>query len=195
MSDPVAPPGAGTAFDFREYWTPPLETFRGELNRFAVMIDDFTLLWPALAELFKVEMTEQFMSEGSATGAPWADYLDPDYGKRKEELGLPIGVLSGATRAAMTGENEGWMEVFGPHEATFGMDPEWEHAVVGMTFAYGRKDQPDRPKRPIIRPSVQYAEDWRKVLHIWSYATMRDAFGFEGAEGFAADIPSMFGSI
>lgn len=195
MSDPIAPPGAGAAFDFTEWWDPPLEVFRGELNRWAVSIDDFSLFWPALAELFKVEMREQFMSEGDVSGPGWADYLDPDYARFKEDLGLPKGVLTTATRSAMTGAGEGWMEAFAPHAATFGMDPEWEHAVVGMVFAYGRKDQPQRPKRPIMRPSIEWANDWRKLLHAWSYATVRDAFGFGGAAGFAADVPSTYGEL
>lgn len=157
---------SGVEFDFRV--DPPLKSYQFRLSRFTNGISDWRGCWPAIGELFKRQMVEQFVSEGKATGSRWAS-LSPAYKAWKDAHypGRPIGVRTGKLEMAMTGGG-GWAEHHDKDSAWFGMSDNAEAAPYGPHFA---------KRRPVVRAVGKHGREYQKVMHAWLVAERGKAMG------------------
>ena len=125
---------------------------------------DVKPLLAAFAELFKKDMQEQFGSEGGNSGG-WAP-LTPAYEAWKADHypGRPIGVLTGALSAAMTG-GSGYMQEISDFGARMGMSPGSAASPYGKYFDAGNTR--GMPARHVIEISGAQAAEWTAVAHEW----------------------------
>jgi hypothetical protein len=166
---PAATPGAGVRFD----WDPPLPEFHFELNRFAELISDFSPLFETFSVVFQNWMREAFATEGESTGPVWAP-LKPAYEawKAKHYPGGSIGVRTRAFLESMTG-GEGYEEVIGPTEASFGQSEAATHTddgSYGAFFNYGwhhRVDAGWAPPRPVLRFTPGQGRQFSSLAAMW----------------------------
>jgi len=157
---------------------PPLEGMTFALDRFADKLSDFSQLFDGFGEIFRSLMVRQFGSEGGLAGG-WAA-LSLAYAAWKEEHypGRPIGVLTGALRASMTGA-KGYSEMIGRDEASFGMDTSSAAAEYGSYFS---------ERRPVIKWARERSREFQRYAHQWA------AFQIVGPGGsnLPPNVPSAF---
>lgn len=169
----------GVTFDFRI--DPPLKEYQFRLSRFADGISDWRGCWPAVGELFKRQMVEQFVTEGKATGSRWAA-LTPEYAtwKQRHYPGRPIGVRTGALESAMTGGG-GWGQSMEKDSAWFGMSDNAKAAPYAHHFA---------ARRPVVRATARHGREYQKVMHTWLVAERGRALhqSVGGGSGLAESV-------
>jgi len=169
---------AGVTFDLRT--EPPLKEFQYRIDRFTEGISDWSTFFQGLGVWFKARMGETFGSEGSASGGKWAD-LTPAYAAWKQEHypGRPIGVLTGALRASMTG-GSGYSETITKTIASFGMSDSSKAKPYGAHFS---------ERRPVLRMPAKWGRETQKLTHEWLIAEARGSMHI-GGSGFAGVVRS-----
>lgn len=169
MAGGASAPGAGIRFD----WDPPLPEFHVELNRFAAGIADFSDMFAAIGGLFKQDMAAQFVTEGGASGDPWAKLSDA-YAtwKAAKYPGRGIGFVSGALMESLTG-GAGYVEIISPTTAEFGQSDEATQTPDGSYGAFFDKgwahqvDSASAPARPILRFTAAWGRAWSSLMSDW----------------------------
>ena len=172
----VSRKAGGVEFDLRTI--PPLKEFQFRVSRFTKGVGDFTTYFEGLGVWFKARMGDVFGSEGKASGSRWPD-LTEAYAKWKQEHypGRPIGVLTGALRASMTG-GEGYSQTVHKMGASFGMSDSSRAVPYGAHFS-GR--------RPVIRMKPEWGRQTQKMAHEWLVGLERESMGMGGA-GFSGVV-------
>jgi hypothetical protein len=167
---------SGVTFDLRT--EPPLKEFQYRINRFTEGISDWSTFFQGLGVWFKARMGETFGSEGSASGGKWAD-LTTAYAAWKQEHypGRPIGVLTGALRASMTGGG-GYSETIHRTDASFGMSDSSKARPYGVHFS---------ERRPVLRMPAKWGRETQKLTHEWLIAEARGSMHI-GGSGFAGVV-------
>jgi phage gpG-like protein len=130
------------------------------LTRFGERASDMSPVFKEIAADFRRMEAEQFSSEGSRSGSPWAQ-LSPDYAawKAKNFPGKAILQLSGLLLESLTGNNPYSVEEISKTQM-----------LVGTRVPYGIWHQRGTTRMPARRP-IQLTEDdkmrWMKMLQLY----------------------------
>lgn len=149
---------------------PGQERVRVALSRFAENLNDFTDFWELyFRPAWYRSVVNHYESQGSTSGEPWPP-LSETYGlwKQKHWPGLPIGVLSGATRESLTFQDD-------THAI-------WEARPTALTVGtrvpyamYLQLGTRRMPKRPPLRMSDEFAMLVGRLLQEFGHKAAKDA--------------------
>jgi len=139
------------------------------LSRFADAIKDFKPFWD---EYFKSAwyrtVDTHYVTQGRSTGEAWAP-LSERYGvwKQKHWPGLPVGVLSGATRESLTFANDA-NAVWEPTDTSLEVGTRVPHAT------YLQRGTGRMPARPPLRVGQEFLLQVGKLLQEFGVKTARE---------------------
>lgn len=151
---------------------PGQESVRLALSRFSDKVSDFQPYWQDyFRPAWLRSVTMHYESQGATSGEPWPP-LSEAYGawKQRHWPGMPIGVLSGATRESLTFPDDAnaiWEAR--PESLTVGTRVPW--AYVQQMGAPSR----NMPKRPPLRISDEFAMTAMRQLQAFGAAAAKDA--------------------
>ncbi len=141
-------------------------------------IEDWTRIWPKVADHLRAKTAQQFTSQG-ATGAsgPW-DGLSEPYRRRKLKRwgDRPILQASGKLLGAAVGGSEGHLENFEPLRMQFGVD-----AGVVPYAIYHQTGTSKMPARRILDLTEGDQVDIGQIL-LWESMAIARRLGFTVAQ-------------
>lgn len=148
----------GDKSQWRVTFDPDFRVFAVQFNRFAQDLEDAVAVWEAIADSLEDEVSRNFQTEGSSSGARWHP-LSRRYAKWKAKVYPGRGILeaTGALRESFEQGGAGHVREIRPKKF-----------IWGSTIDYGQYHQTGGdalPRRPILRVTADTREQWQRIVH------------------------------